>query len=368
MKYLRLALAVALATFLGVAFLVPAANAASTVTVAGQTRALNGTNVYRSSNFLVMYTPAYGATTSTNQYGYEAAVVNGKVTQAVDGVGNMAIPAGGFVLSGHGTSRTWLKTYAKVGAIVALDAGSGGGTGGGGGTTSPALLPDLGVRVLRQFTIARPTSGAYAGKKLLKFPGVTSNIGKGPLEVVGHRSSSTSTDWVATQHVYNADGTKTDVASPNLTFYYAGDGHNHWHMKDVDDYELFDPSGRKLRDGEKHGFCFEDNTSYRDWPTNGTNGTPSSPYYDPAKVCGVNQPNATDVMHGLSVGWGDTYPATLPDQGIDVTGLPDGNYTVKLTADGQNFVKESNESNNVASALIKISGNTVSLLSTSGGL
>jgi hypothetical protein len=285
----------------------------------------------------------------------------------VDGVGNMAIPAGGYVLSGHGTSRTWLKTYAKVGATVALDAGSGGGGGGGGGT-SPALLPDIGVRTLRQFSIVTPTSGQFAGKKMLKFPGVTSNIGKGPLEVVGHRSSSTSTDWVATQHIYNADGTKTDSPMPNLTFYFAGDGHNHWHMKDVDSYELYNGGGQKLRDGEKHGFCFEDNTSYRDWPTNGTNGTPKSPYYDPAKVCGVAQPNATDVMHGLSVGWGDTYPSTLPDQGINISGLSNGTYTVKVTADAANNIKESNEGNNAATAKININGNTVTLMSANDGL
>ncbi len=32
----------------------------------------------------------------------------------------MAIPANGYVLSGHGTSNTWLRTYAKVGTRVTL--------------------------------------------------------------------------------------------------------------------------------------------------------------------------------------------------------------------------------------------------------
>ena len=164
-------------------------------------------------------------------------MVGGKVTVVQDGVGNMAIPANGYVLSGHGTSRTWLKAHATVGAAVTLD-----------GSPPPpgatALLPDVGIRTLRLFSIVNT-----GGKKLLKFPGVTANVGKGPLEVVAHRSSSTSTDWVATQHIYNTNGSKTNLPAPNLTFYYAGDGHNHWHMKDFDAYELFDPSGHKMRDG-----------------------------------------------------------------------------------------------------------------------
>src|SRR4051812_7884135 len=70
-----------------------AALAADTVTVAGQNHTVNGTNIYRSTDYLVRYTPAKGATTGTNAYGYEAAVVGGKVTTVQNGVGNMAIPS-----------------------------------------------------------------------------------------------------------------------------------------------------------------------------------------------------------------------------------------------------------------------------------
>ena len=82
--------------------------AADSVTVGTQSHVLNGTNVARSTDYLVKYTPAFGTSTKTNQYGFEATVVDGKVTKIADGVGNMAIPTNGFVLSGHGTSRTWL--------------------------------------------------------------------------------------------------------------------------------------------------------------------------------------------------------------------------------------------------------------------
>ena len=90
--------------------------------------------------------------------------------------------------------------------------------------------------------------------------------------------------------------------------------------------------------------------------------------YTPALSCGRNEPNATTILHGLSVGWGDTYPASLPDQAIDITGLPDGNYTVKVTADWQNFWRETNESNQSATALIRITGNSVALLTARDGI
>ena len=86
-----------------------AASAADNVTVAGQAHVLNGVNINRAANFLVEYTPARGARTGTNIYGYEAAVVDGKIITVADGVGNMAIPANGVVLSGHGTARTFLR-------------------------------------------------------------------------------------------------------------------------------------------------------------------------------------------------------------------------------------------------------------------
>jgi PKD repeat protein len=94
---------------------------ARSVTVGSATRTLNGTNIYRSSDYLVLYTPARGATTRTNAYGTEVAVVNGAVTKVETSVGNMAIPSNGYVLSGHGTSNTWLRTYAKVGTPVRLN-------------------------------------------------------------------------------------------------------------------------------------------------------------------------------------------------------------------------------------------------------
>ena len=73
-------------------------------------------------------------------------------------------------------------------------------------------------------------------------------------------------------------------------------------------------------------------------------------------------------MHGLSVGWGDTYPTTLVDQSIDITGIADGTYQVRVTADGQRLLNETDRTNNSATSTITITGNTVAFVSDDGGL
>jgi hypothetical protein len=338
----------------------PASMAAgqTTVTVGSSTRAVSGTDVPRLTNYLVVYTK--GPRTGTNAFGFEAAVVSGKVTRVENGVGNMAVPAGGYVLSGHGTSRTWLAANAKVGVTVKVNDNTSGGT---------PLLPDIGVRTLRLFSIVRPTSGQFANRKLLKFPAVTANVGESPLEIRASRSTTSSVDWVGRQLLRNTDGTTTTLPPSQAQFYYAGDGHTHWHIRDFDEYDLLNSAGTVIEKGEKHGFCFEDNTDYRDWPGNPNHpGSPADPVYTYAQSCGQGNPQATSIVHGLSIGWSDTYPQTLPDQAIDITDVPNGDYTVKVTADWQHFWAEKNESNNAASAKIRISGTTVTLLSATDGL
>ena len=93
------------------------------------------------------------------------------------------------------------------------------------------------------------------------------------------------------------------------------------------------------RYGAKIGYCFYDNYEYRlDLP-----GAPQSLVYT-ASDCGNSESLAVDT--GLSIGWGDEYASTLPDQYIDITGLPDGRYRLRVTADAKLKFLETNETNN----------------------
>jgi hypothetical protein len=93
------------------------------VTLNGKTHALNSVDKARGANELVAYTPKFGATTDTNEYGTEVTVVGGLITAVQKNRGNMSIPAGGVVVSGHGTAKEWLNENAATGRALTLPAG-----------------------------------------------------------------------------------------------------------------------------------------------------------------------------------------------------------------------------------------------------
>lgn len=74
---------------------------------------------YRGPDQLIVYTPEFGETTKTNQYGYEITVENGFVTKL--GGGGSNIPKNGFVVSGHGIASNWISSNSIIGAMVTVD-------------------------------------------------------------------------------------------------------------------------------------------------------------------------------------------------------------------------------------------------------
>ncbi len=247
------------------------------------------------------------------------------------------------------------------------------------GMPAGAALPDLRIKDLTKCGLGdsqatggtcfkidpsapfNPDFPSLQGKKLLKFGVITMNTGAGPAEIIADRSGTDATAWRAYQTIYNSSGTRLgSLVASGVQFYFAGDGHNHWHVRDFDNYNLLDASGHEVARAEKHGYCMQDNTSYG--PLQGQPGIPNDPVYLESTSCGKGLPNALTIIHGLSRGWGDTYPTTLPDQAIDITGVQDGTYTVQVKADAVGAVRESNENNNTASVKIQISGNTVTVV------
>jgi hypothetical protein len=174
------------------------------------------------------------------------------------------------------------------------------------------------------------------GRRLLRFTTTIVNVGEGAFELRGARSSGSPTMSVE-QRVYDAEG-GSRMRPTTASMYYSGDGHDHWHVRDLETYELVrKDNGHRVGTGAKHGFCFWDNTPFQLWRA----GAPQSPIY---RGCGVAAD--TSVAIGLSVGWGDRYPATLPDQYIDVTGLGNGHYRLTATADDAGWFVETDDANN----------------------
>ena len=79
---------------------------------------------FRGTNQTIIYKHGWNyknaAGTGTNVYGYEAAVdANGVIVEL--GVNVSSIPEGGYVISGHGTGRDFIRSNAVLGATVVLD-------------------------------------------------------------------------------------------------------------------------------------------------------------------------------------------------------------------------------------------------------
>ena len=95
----------------------------ATAIINGTATTINGINVERGENNLILYSPQNGSDTGTNPYGTEVLLepVDGKmgilgrttkmkvVGAPVSNEGKMNIPANGYVLSGHGTAATLLN-------------------------------------------------------------------------------------------------------------------------------------------------------------------------------------------------------------------------------------------------------------------
>jgi hypothetical protein len=198
-------------------------------------------------------------------------------------------------------------------------------------------LPDLGMARLRDLSIDTTTR---PGRRLLRFTTIIVNIGAGPFETIGRRPNTTTPQMAVAQRIYTP-----------AAMFWAGDGHDHWHVRDVEAYQLTRlDNGRRVGTGAKHGFCYFDNTPYR----LSLAGAPSASVYG-----GCGQAGDLRVTTGISVGWGDIYPAGIAFQWIDITGLKSGRYRLRATADPANWFAETNNANNSTWADLRLTGSGI---------
>lgn len=106
-------------------------NFSGKVITKNQTNILNAVNQQRSENFLVLYNSFNGTSTQTNEWGTEIEIepvtswiindtVKAIVKNKITNIGNMTIPQGNAVLSGHGTAKDFLNTFVDVGDTIKL--------------------------------------------------------------------------------------------------------------------------------------------------------------------------------------------------------------------------------------------------------
>ena len=211
---------------------------------------------------------------------------------------------------------------------------------------SGLLLPDL-VSCPTEHSVAEVVT-APDGTELfaLRFGGFVTNLGDGPLDIKGNPQLTDVADLTSHdvwQRALTVDGDWVELTRPPIKFERA-DGHNHFHLMGIVGYSLWDASGKvEIRSGAKVGFCLVDILSLPDLHPN-----PGPKRYSESdnNWCKAGRPRAKNLHMGISEGWQDIYSWVAPFQWIDVSDISPGYYRVGQSADPDNIIIESDETNN----------------------
>jgi hypothetical protein len=140
-------------------------------------------------------------------------------------------------------------------------------------------------------------TGTHAGyRRLLRFDTVVMNGGDGDVAL----------------------GDRADPNNPYAPFFYYAACHDHYHVRDFSTYQLLRLDRSVAAVGHKQGFCLTDSFKY-----------------DGGKSHGYDCHN-----QGITSGWGDWYYKQLVGQWIDITGVPEGDYIVRVTINDAGMIDE----------------------------
>jgi hypothetical protein len=211
------------------------------------------------------------------------------------------------------------------------------------------LYPDLRTLPPRDLRFDR-TDVSFDGSgqfhNVLRFTNTVWNAGPGKLETRGQIDRTTLTG-PAYQRVFDSEGGFAEHLVGG--FYWHAQNHNHFHYEDWGRYELWDradfdtwiASGRTVGEADLRGTkttsCVMDEEFFTQLP-----GTPFPAVY-PSGGCLLDDEDDTELIQGLSVGWGDTYDYYRDEQWIDLDqgSLADGQYVLRSVTDPENKIYES---------------------------
>jgi glucose/arabinose dehydrogenase len=199
------------------------------------------------------------------------------------------------------------------------------------------LLPDL--VPFSMYDVKLQTVGA---EKRLKFSSTLWNKGAGKFEIVASGKLAGSDDQHTYQRITKTDGSLRDKLVGEFIWHAP---HNHFHYDNLATYglELLSEDGGKTAAPivqQKTTFCMRDMAAV-------DVSLPGAPQRSVFGAC-------TKLYQGLSVGWADVYSSDLPDQYLNVTGLPAGTYVLSFTVDPNHQLLELDQTNNVSTVTLEL--------------
>ena len=195
----------------------------------------------------------------------------------------------------------------------------------------------------------------------LRFDQVVANRGAGPIEIAYDVPTGATPDadvpFPVSQRVYDSDGTFTDRPGGTVTYHGV---HGHYHYSSFANALLWRSDRRGTRLGHapvaashKVSFCMAD-IRIDAW---GEKGDGPRKYYAPDCLFPMASDGVTDqYRQGVNHGWSDVYDWYIPDQYIEVTGVPSGFYRLEFCADPFNEIEEEREDNNCVVNHIRLRG------------
>lgn len=202
------------------------------------------------------------------------------------------------------------------------------------GLLAQAAWPDL--ETLPPFDLRLVRRGS---ERILRFSNAVWNRGEGALEMRGVQDPSLGS--VRVSQVLYLPGESTLSQEMGMLEFHAE--HNHWHWDGFSRYEIWstDAEGHAqelVGSSGKVSYCMMDIR-----PANPETMSTRRQYGQ----CGWR-------IQGISSGWVDVYLSHLPGQDMDITGLPNGLYILRSTANPEGSLIEAQADNNAASVYFSL--------------
>jgi Bacterial Ig domain/Lysyl oxidase len=219
----------------------------------------------------------------------------------------------------------------------------------------PALLfPDLSIIIPTDLISVEQTPTG----RVFQYTHDTFNGGPGPL-VIQPTYNPASGNYQGTQYIYSLSESgewslSEQIPVAGAFVWHEVHGHFHYPFATFGLYKLAPDGspGDPAVLSAKIGFCINDSFIYD--PTLPNAG-------DIGNLGDCSDPTS---LRGLDIGAVDEYDRTDDGQSIPIDDLPDGTYWLRAIVDPDNYLAESDKTNNETDVLLTITGTTVEILKT----